>query len=223
MSLLKRIEEPYSQERWFVEWLDTLKEEGFILDYKWGKQDKIDPFLLTNAYTITEEIEKIIYKGTKREQVKKEVKNRNMLNGSTYSPDFWIRWAVKADNVFYTMSQLSFVRGEFPFFAQPAKSKKGEVHIVSCTDVKSPFKGKNCSDATFSLNRKIVWEKYKVFVNKTILMPNKKIKKPGEYLFARTFTPARYLFTDRTLVRKSIKNWVALDIQTFLSNFKSKQ
>ena len=219
--ILKRIEEPHSQERWMLEWVLELVEAEYILHYGWGK-DAVKPFLLTEPFVITEEIEKIIYKGTKREQIKRETKHRNMLNGSTYSPDFWIIWAGKADNVFFTMSQIAFVKGKFPFFAQPMQNKNGNVNVVSYLDIKSPFKGKNCSDATFSLNRKIVWEKYKVFVNKTILMPNKAIKKPGEYLFARTFTASRYRFTDKTLMRKTIKNWVVLDLQEFLSNFRSK-
>jgi hypothetical protein len=134
-----------------------------------------------------------------------------MLRGSSYKADFSIHWDISAKDIFFTLADDfdAVLDGNTPFIAYGAD-------LESLVDVKSPFKGKNCSDATFSLNRKIVFQKYGIFVNKAILMPNKKIKKPGEYIFARTFTPTRYRFTNKTLQSRSIKNWEVIDLKEFL-------
>ena len=212
---LTRIEREPSLEDWMEYWLEELKEAGYVLNYT----KSITPFVLTKPVVVRETFIKVLYKGTKRERSEERTKDRTLLNGSTYKPDFIVSWARKADGVFVTMSKVNFMKGEVPFFATTKYTTRDSSNsIVTPIDVKSPFRGKNCSDATFSLNRKIVFKKYDVFVNKAILMPNKKLKKPGEYLFARTFTPFRFKYTSKTLVLKSIKYWKVLSLEEFLSS-----
>ena len=215
MAKLERIEHEPSMEDWMEYWLEELKEAGYVLSYT----KSITPFVLTNPVVIRETFIKVLYKGTKRERSEERTKDRTLLNGSTYSPDFIVSWARKADGIFITMSKVNFLKGEVPFLASTKYSTRdGENSIVTPIDVKSPFRGKNCSDATFSLNRKVVMKKYGVFVNKSILMPNRMLKKPGEYLFARTFTPTRYLFTNKTLESRKISYWKANTLEDFLLN-----
>jgi hypothetical protein len=210
--LLKRIETDPSMEDWFEYWLIELKEAGFVKRYS----RTLIPWVLEEKVMVSETYTKVLYKGTKRERTEQRTKKMVLLNGSSYKADFIIEWTEKAHGLFYCLKLMSRAKDITPFHADVLKASNGEVGIVSYVDVKSPFKGKNCSDATFSVNRKAVYNKYNIFVNKAILMPNKKIKKPGEYIFPRTFTPTRYRFTNKTLVKKSIKNWAVRDLEDFI-------
>jgi len=180
-----------TMEEWFVIWMDELKEAGYIIDYKTGKD--IEAFPLTEDIRLSYTIEKVLFKGRGREKIKRAHKEKLILRGSTYRPDAYIVWDDSAKNIFFT--DINFTQGiaekRTPFTGH--FNKKHET-FVSWVDVKSPFRGQNCSDATFSLNRKVVYEKYKILVDKAILMPNRKLAegKVGDFLFPRTFTPQRY-------------------------------
>jgi len=207
---MKRFDKTPSMEDWFEYWLQELKDAGFVKTYT----KDIEPYPLTNKIVATERYTKTLYKGTKREKVEIREKERVLLHESSYKPDFLVNWEEKAIGIFITDDAVPFSKGEVPFLY----STQYKYGLVTPIDVKSPFKGKNCSDATFSVNRKHVYEKFGIFINKAILMPNKKLKKPGEFIFPRTFTPTRYLFTDKTLEPRSIKNWKVKTLEEFLGN-----
>jgi hypothetical protein len=163
--------------------------------------------------------EKVIYKGTKREQVKTTTKNFTLLNGSTYKPDFKIWWTEKSRGIFFIhiSSTRKIIDHEAYFISDIEKCQETKKYYeVSYVDVKSPFRGKNQSDVSFSLNRKIVMEKYGIFINKSINYPTKKMKNPKSYLWVDTFTPRRYLFTNKQLGLRSIRNWIVRTLTEFI-------
>jgi len=201
-------------ENWFSIWLDELKEAGYVEDYSTGKE--VFRFTLTEPVVVLEEEHRILYKGTKREKAVVRLHERVLLQKSTYKADFHITWDKKSEGIFYTTDLIEFTKGIIPFYAHEI-CVGSENAVFSWTDVKSPYKGKNCSDSTFPINRKIVWDKYKIFINKTIPMPYKKTKKLKDYLFTNTFTPERYLYTDVKLRLKSIKNWKPRKLMEFLN------
>ena len=215
----KRFEKPPTMEQWFVFYMDQLKEAGYIKEYRIGKD--VNSFLLTEPKTLTYTYDLILHKGRKNERTRKAERTKKILNGSTYRPDAFIVWDESAKNIFFTDSRFvqGIVEDITPFTGH--LNKEEGLH-VSWVDVKSPYKGKNCSDATFSLNRKIVLEKHGIFVDKAILMPNKRLKpgKPGEYVFARTFTPDRFFFTDKNLDFRSIKYWETRTLDDFIKKIE---
>jgi hypothetical protein len=207
-----------SMETWFLFWLTELKQAGYIEEFKVGKE--VPYFSITLPAISSIKTSKVLYKGTKRERVQESVKTKTILNGSTYKPDAFIVWSDKSLGLFHTpfkIDDISVHNNPTPFFSHAAKDKSGSLKYFSYTDVKSPYSGKNCSDSTFPINRKIVFEKYNIFINKTVLMPNKKKFVPSKYLFSATFTPERYFYTDKGLKPRKISNFKAIKLAIYLN------
>jgi len=201
-----------TQEEWFLMWAEEAKVNGFISSIILGTDT--EPYPLTEPVTLFYNKEVVKYKGTKREKVDRIVKQNTILNGSSYRPDFVIRWTDKARGVLFSSIHHDvndIVDKKTYFIANEASDGS----FYSVLDVKSPFRGKNSSDVSFSLNRKLVWVKYHVFVNKVINYPTKKMKHPKGYLWVDTFTPTRFFFTDKKLDRKIISNFNAITMNDF--------
>ena len=178
-----RLDNP-TQEDWFAIWLDEMIDLGYVLRYERGDA--------VTTFGITEKVNIPFWKHLKTKSVPKEYK---LLNGSTYTPDFHITWEPKALGIF--VDKLWDLEGHPSYFICDPDA------LESYVDVKSPYVGKNCSDVSFSLNRKVVFEKYKIFINKCVLTPAGKKKATKLHLYHRYGAPDRYFYTDKTMMKKA--------------------
>lgn len=157
------------EELYFTWWLDELKLNGYIDNWKYHPK----PFALSDSV-------KIIWQKQLKTKVKKVP--RTLMKGHNYQADFLIRWNNKAKNIFFgkdnTVNMIAY-----PFMAEYNSFHN---YYRSIVDVKGTF---NQNDAwrRFSIDQKWVWQRYKIYVQKVI--PIK--------LFKSTFTPIRYLKTDK--------------------------
>jgi hypothetical protein len=127
-----------------------------------------------------------------------------MLQGTSYTYDFRIIWTPKAKYIFEENFDPSgqFVFGK-PTFVSHLKEIKGEMKTVSYVDVKPHISaaqfggGKNASYYTFPLIQKYLFLAYKLYINKIIPINSGKEGRTT-CLFATTFVPNRYMFTDKS-------------------------
>ncbi|MCK5777054.1 MAG: hypothetical protein KAH25_12800 [Bacteroidales bacterium] len=213
---IKRLEETPTQEGWFLHWLEEAKEAGYIQGFQ-VKGDVI-PFKLTDRIDVKIKYDRVLYKGTKRETIREEEKVTNILREHTYKADALIIWTKKAEGIFFeAYSEFAKTGKHKTFFTAdvyPNPERKAYEYI-SYVEIKAPFGGKN-SDQSFPINRKWVFDKYKVFVNKAVQYPNKVTKRPQDFLWLATFTPKRYLFTDKNLDKKKISMWNPRTLHDFI-------
>lgn len=125
--------------------------------------------------------------------------NKVLLHSHIYTPDFDVLWTEKAIGVFISDKELDFVTRKVPFYGHFVDS-----YLYSCLEVKPEWNTFNMT-RLFTLNQKWVYDKWGVFVQMVQPVP----------LFKNTFTPERYLLTDkatkiRTLHHKarSLKEYV---------------
>lgn len=180
---LSKIECDSLQEMYFIWWLEDLKKQGYIKEYKRSK-----------TYELFEK-EFYRFKGIKNEKLKL------LLQGHEYTPDFVILWNEKAEHLFYCYhNNVTIVNCHFIIVNQ---------HPVSIVEIKGILNqkhDKNGSLAKFSVNRK--W----MFQNRNIYVELIEIQK----LFIQTFTPSRYLITDKGLTKRKI-NWKIRSINDFVN------
>ncbi len=132
------------------------------------------------------------------EELKTKKKDRYgvLLEECTYTYDFHWLWNESVKGIFYE-NIGSKKRLVYPFIAQ---------RDVSCVDVKGGYskynRGSNYRE--FVVKQKWLRAKYDVLVQ-----PVEPLK-----LFAKTFTPERFLFTDMAAKKRKI-NWEARGIEEF--------
>lgn len=208
MSSFKKLTNP-SQEDWFVFWLTELKEAGYIEE--WFDQNDIEPFVVTEPTYYTTFTDKVLYKGTARERIKRTNKVVTLLKGNTYTPDFRIVWTPKAEHVFFT--ELNTIE-----YTEPIRTYFLAEDLVSYIDVKAPpgYGSTNCSDVSFAINRNVLYRDIGVYINKVYNMPNKKVKVIKPYLWLSTFTPQRFFWTDKLTKERSISNFTPRSLEEFL-------
>jgi len=174
-------------------------------------------FYLGSKLDIKIATEKVIYKGTKREQVKTTVETKPFMSEVTYTPDRTIIWNSKAKNIFYTDLDEYLVGKvhKAPILLADLNSK---LEMVSYVDVKAPpgYGNRHGSDVSFSIKSKWIWESYSAYINKVYNFPNKKVANIQPYLWLKTFTPKRYLYSDKLVKLRTIKNWVPKTLEQFL-------
>jgi len=181
------------EEQAFAWYLEELKSKGFIISYKYQP----NPFRL---------FEKVHYQWTKHLKTKSKIELSPFLNAYSYQADFMIYWDISAEHIFYeifTLTEpLECKKDDIPFLA-----RKTSKSIHSIVDVKGSF-NQNDAYRRFSIDQKMVWDKYKIYVQKVIPYPSVsklgKIKPLGA-LFNQTFTPFEFLFTDIKRDRKKLR------------------
>ena len=128
----------------------------------------------------------------KRVQMKTKVKfvEKTILQSHTYTPDFTIFWNTIKHNLLKSIAKVSTV------------------------DVKGGY-SRNYNDTAFPLNQKWMYDKFGIYVEKVVsgsstYKNSKKELVIKKGLFAKTFTPKRYLLTDVSKIRRKIKFNVVL-------------
>lgn len=166
-----------SQEELYFSWaLKELTDKGVILE--WFYHPK--PFVLS---------ERIVHVFEKQLKTKSIIKDSVILNDHIYQADFHIRWNKEWSGKVYMSLIDKYYHKASVFVAN------GEKHF-SVIDVKGSFAGPhNTSAVTFPLNQKWVYQKYGIYVQKII----------PDQLFRQSFTPMKYLLTDKSGRSRKIK------------------
>ena len=150
---------------------------------------------------------------------KTKLKDIHLAAEHKYQADWIIYWSKKSLGVMFP-GKYPLIRSpnDFPFFAQWS-GKRNQFYTV--VDIKGSFSGPhNNSAVTFPLNQKWTYQKYKIFVQKQILIPrvSKKGKCiPADALFMKTFLPRRLLTTDTSGENRKI-NFKYILLEEFLKN-----
>jgi hypothetical protein len=179
------------EEQSFVWYLDELKEKGFIFGYKYQPK----PFIL---------FDKVYYNWEKQLKTKVNIEQSPLLNDYSYQADFIIFWHPSAEHLFFEILHNPMPKKieDIPFLA-----RKTEKSIHSIIDIKGTF-NQNDAYRRFSIDQKMVWNKFEIYVQKVIPYPSVskvgKIK-PVNALFHQTFTPFKFLFTDVKRDRKKLR------------------
>ena len=147
------------EESFFNIYLEELKENGYVIDYEYQPES----FILNE----TVKFDIIVHKKTKD-----VLQSKTLLQGREYTSDFKIYWSDKAKNIFF--QNLNDIHNKRPLFIAQDN--------ITYLDIKGKF-NVNSSWAIFEANRKSVYEKYGVFVEK--ITPIGKTK----CLFGKSFTP----------------------------------
>jgi len=157
------------EEEYFFWYLQELDEAGYIERFKYQPK----PFSLSDKVTFT---------WNKQLKTKKKVMVKSLIQGHKYQADFLIIWKRKAAGIFFRESIEKDILS-YPFSLDLLLDNV----YRSIVDVKGTF---NQNDAwrRFSIERKWVWQRYHINVEKII----------PEKLFKETFTPQRYLTTDKS-------------------------
>jgi len=178
------------EEMYFAWYLHELQEGGFIL--RWKYQPK--PFHLADS---------VKYSFTVKLKTKTKVVEKSLLKPHQYQADFLIVWSDKAINVFFQNPNDFGDPLKKPFIARYVNN--GLEAWQTIVDVKGTF---NQNDAwrRFSIAQKWVYQKYQIYIQKVI--PIK--------LFKASFTPKRYLLTDKKTKHRLFK-YTPISLHQFLN------
>lgn len=136
------------------------------------------------GYVLSEKLVNQYVKPMKRVENKK--KDQTIINGHEYTPDFVIRWAKKALGVF-AQRLGDGDKHIAPFMVQGYYDK-------SVVEIKADFDMNNMTRLV-TLNIKWVLQRYNLIISLT--------KVPS--IFRKTFTPKKYLVTNKTGKPRKIK------------------
>lgn len=180
------------EELWFEWYLDELYELGLIKSYYYHPPS----FELSLP---------VSYKLEERKKTKTNILTREFLKSHDYQLDFKIIWDYVA------LGKLFNIIGETVKQKAYFWAARDDNDFISYVDVKGAFAAKNNNSATtFPLNQKWLWDKYGIYVQK-VMVSNKR-----NSVFAKTFTPEKFLTTEKTGQDRMIHYKPILTINKFL-------
>lgn len=185
-------------EQYFEWYLDELEAHGFIERY----DREPETLLVVPPYIHQRE------KHLKKSENK--IEDFALLSAMEYTYDYRIIWKDKAINIFTEIfdPEKPFKFGQ-PHFISHWMMLEGFHNLVSYVDVKPHFKAAQYNQGmssfyTFPFIQKILLFTRSIYVNKVIPI-NSGRHGVNTCLFAKTFTPNRYLFTDKASMKRKIK------------------
>ena len=181
------------EELYFAWYLEELEKNGFV--EKWVYESKTYTLAEPIRYTYTER--KI---SPKKKIVTEKVKEKILLEGASYTPDFEVYWTSKADNIFYGYSKGKDLKS-FPFVVN-----EGRISVIEIKPIRERFNMKRLARQ----NLKWVYDKFKDYIQ--IVVP--------QTLFEATFTPERFLYTNKSMQKRSIRHEVN-SLTHFINIYKS--
>lgn len=127
----------------------------------------------------------VFYEYTKQLKTKPKLIVKKLAREHIYSPDFKIWWSQRAHSIFFHNIECNANLKAISFIANGQKS------II---EIKPVFDQNNMT-RLFTINQKWMYQKHGIYVQKII--PVK--------LFEQTFTPEKYLLTDKTNKLRKLK------------------
>ena len=163
-----------SEELYFSWYLEQLKASRYI--NHWER--------IETSYLLTKGLEHEYIKPMKK--VEDKALKQTILAPSSYIPDFIIYWEPKAIGIFVSKESKTVGKIITPFLCT-------DDELISIVETKGTFDMGNMTRLANN-NIKFVYEKYQVYINM--------VKVPT--IFKHTFTPERYLFTDKSMQPRKI-------------------
>jgi len=170
---------PYdSPEEAYTSWyLDELVDKGYVIKYKHQPE----------SYTL---FAKRTYQYSKQLKTKVKIMDSTLLQEHVYTPDFEVIWRKYLSNKNPFIKDIENVKLDkiAPLWSAEVWSERSDAFctVKSVWEVK-PLFDRNNMTRLFTINQKWMYDKYGIYVQKII--PQK--------LFRDTFTPKKYLLTDR--------------------------
>ena len=181
------------EEEYFSWWLDELQEAGYIYQYK-----RQFP-----TFELSEKVEKTLIKQLKTK--KKEVK-RTLFQPCTYTPDFTIEWKLSSVNKFIVNVDWIVHNCALCYNWEGCDTILNPDRVWTVyVDVKPIFSIRESDKAKFSILQKWVYQKYTKYINPVVY----------QKLFEKTFTPKRFLLTDKTNKPRKIK-WDVVTLEEYI-------
>lgn len=184
-----------NNETYFEWWLDDLKKFGIVHSY----------FREPETFLITEPIP-IFYNQHYKQKKDFITKSFTLFNPISYTPDYLVYFNLKSLNKFIGIIDGKETLRDFEniipgsvydwnfLYTTETEIINGELYLKVYFDVKphykSNFSGTNSSNVSFPLKQYLIYKNQNIYVNKIIPTGSTKT------LFAKTFVPSRYYFTD---------------------------
>ena len=130
--------------------------------------------------------EPAFYEYDKRLKTKTKTVVKKLIREHIYTADFRIAWAEKARGLFFNKLIDRVDLSKIPFVSN--------YYFTSTIEIKPTFDQNNMT-RLFTINQKWMYQKQGVYVQK--IVPVK--------LFSETFTPKRYLLTNKSLKPRKLK------------------
>lgn len=167
------------EELYFSWYLDELKDAGYIEKY----ESQPESYVLSAP---------LFYEYDKHLKTKTKTIVKKLMQEHIYTADFKIVWSEKARNIFFNTEANRVDLTKAPFIA-------ADGNAVSIVEIKPLFDQNNMT-RLFTINQKWLCQRHGIYAQKIIVD-----KKNGKGLFAETFTPIRYLLTDKSLKPRKLK------------------
>lgn len=188
------------EELYFYWWVKELMDNGYVKEFTPHPKS----FPLSSGLSIPY-----------IEQMKK-VENKelwyNLIQPSVYTPDAQLTWTSKGENIFYFNLDESSPNH---FEENVCKDKKLLYlmisHGLNCFIEVKPIFDQNNMTMLARTNIKWVWENHETYVN--MVIPQK--------LFAKTFTPKRYLTSTKSNKPRKI-HFKVQSLQEYIGKFEDK-
>jgi hypothetical protein len=164
-------------EYFFYAFADELKENGYINNFT----HQPEPFKLSD---------KVEYEWVKKLKTKEVLTVSTLLQPHEYTCDFKIEWNQKAEGLFYKCFEDK-CKLDFSFIT----NKDG----ISYIEIKPAWDFLQMT-RLYIINSKWVFNKYGIYVQKITPTANNK-----NCLFAKTFTPVKVMFTNKTKKERKFK------------------
>lgn len=160
----------------------------------------VEQFTKASSYTLFKGITNTYFK---KLVTKSKVVEETLLQNHVYTPDFEIHWTDNAKDLFFSLQGEKIIA---PFIANVNIFRKAE-SIVEC---KPSYDFKNMTRLSV-INIKWMADKYGIIVNKIQV----------EKLFKNTFTPKRYLLTDKGNQNRIINKWSPITLNEYITKTKN--
>jgi hypothetical protein len=178
------------EERFFGDWLNELKDRGFILNYEYEPS----PFTLTNHKKCKYTLQK-----TKRSKPKDSAVKQ--IHETIYTIDFKIKWDASSEGLFTYKEGGVYIKS-------PTNLIYMDSHNESYIEIKPAFDYQNMT-RYITVKAAWVYERFNKYVQ--IIKPFK--------LFDKTFYPTSYAMTDNNKKFRTKNGKKIIDTKTFLKSY----
>lgn len=180
------------EEKYFSWYLSELQDAGYIRSYI----SQPESYVLSAPF---------FYEYDKHLKTKTNIIVQKFVHEHIYTPDFRINWNSKARGLFFNTFDDRINVKKIPFVAMEC------IFPYSIIEVKADFSKHNMTRVA-NLNQQWVMAKYGQYVQRAIVS-----NKTG--IFKTTFTPIKYLFTDKSKKLRKI-HFETRILKEFIDNNK---
>jgi hypothetical protein len=174
---MKRNEVRSDEEWYFTWWLDELIKKGIVNKYMYEG----------NIFTLSK---KKYYPLLVEMKTKSKYSDKVLLEEHTYTPDFLIEWNEEYLNRFFRIINDITCTTRCSFFAFRSKRNNKPYSFI---EIKGNFDASNMT-RLFRITQKWLYDKHNIYVD-LLKIPD---------LFKKTWTPARFCFTNITMEPRTI-------------------